>query len=192
MSLRSPQFQERVEVWIFACNKINQSPSLIYIHDYNIPDIEDYGSELKKEYNLLDVQKSTWIKTKIITSTPLILTFKDRDKYASTEVRCCHCGEDHKAFSRSCSIFKRETDVVQIQTNERIPRLQAIQKLLRLNSNSELIFTSNRTTSKSPTTSELESHQSIVKTTHRLYHPTATDTILKEKVRRKVAHPPHR
>ena len=42
---------------IFACNKINQSQGLIYIHGYNIPDIEDYGNELKKEYNLLDVKK---------------------------------------------------------------------------------------------------------------------------------------
>ena len=46
-SLRSPQFLERVEVEIFACAKINQSQVLSYIHDYNIPDIEDYNSELK-------------------------------------------------------------------------------------------------------------------------------------------------
>ena len=57
--LCSPQFQERIEVEIFACNKINQSQGLIYIHDYNTPDIEDYSSELKKEYNLLDVKKET-------------------------------------------------------------------------------------------------------------------------------------
>ena len=57
-SLCSPQFQERVEVEIFACDKMNQSQGLIYIHDCNIPDIEDYGSELKKEYNLIDVKKS--------------------------------------------------------------------------------------------------------------------------------------
>ena len=43
-SLCSPQFQEGVEVEIFACDKINQCQGLIYIHDYNIPDIEDYGS----------------------------------------------------------------------------------------------------------------------------------------------------
>ena len=49
----------------------------MYIHDYNIPDIEDYGSELKTEYNLLDVQKRTWIKTRNITSTPLLLIFKE-------------------------------------------------------------------------------------------------------------------
>ena len=55
----SPQFQERVEVEIFACDHINQSKGLIYIHDYNIPDIDDYGCELKKEYNLSDVQKAT-------------------------------------------------------------------------------------------------------------------------------------
>ena len=42
---------------MFAYDKINQTEGLIYIHDYNIPDIEGYGSELKKEYNLLDVKK---------------------------------------------------------------------------------------------------------------------------------------
>ena len=50
---------KKVEVEIFACDKINQSQGLIYIRDYNMPGIEDCGSELKKEYNLLDEQKET-------------------------------------------------------------------------------------------------------------------------------------
>ena len=58
-----PQYNERVEVEIFACDKINQSKGLIYIHDYNTPDIDDHASELKKEHNLSDVEKATWIKT---------------------------------------------------------------------------------------------------------------------------------
>ena len=78
-SLGSPQFQERVKVEIVACDKINQTQGLIYIHDYNIPDIEEYGNELKKEYNLLDVKKATWITTKNISSTPLLLTFKEKE-----------------------------------------------------------------------------------------------------------------
>ena len=49
------QYNVRVEVEIFACNKINESKGLIYNHDYNIPDIDDYSSDLKKEYNFLDV-----------------------------------------------------------------------------------------------------------------------------------------
>ena len=44
-SLCSTLFQVRVEVEIF-CDKFNQNHSPIYIHDDNIPDIEDYGSEL--------------------------------------------------------------------------------------------------------------------------------------------------
>ena len=48
-------------------------------HDYNIPVIDGYGSELKKEYNLMDVHKATGIKTKNITSTPLLLTFKEKE-----------------------------------------------------------------------------------------------------------------
>ena len=55
----SPKVQERVEVEIFACDKINQSQGLIYILGYNIPDIEDYGRDLKKEYYLLQVKKAT-------------------------------------------------------------------------------------------------------------------------------------
>ena len=57
-SLCSPQFQERVEVEIFACNKINQSQGLNYINEYNVPDIEGCDSELKKKFNFLDVQKA--------------------------------------------------------------------------------------------------------------------------------------
>ena len=75
-SLCSPQFLEKVEVEILTCDKINQIQGLIYIHDHNVLDINDYGSELRKEYNLLDVQKATWIKTKNITSTPLLLNFE--------------------------------------------------------------------------------------------------------------------
>ena len=73
-SICSPQLQERVEVEKVACDNINQSKRLIYIDDYNIPDICGYGTELKKEYNLLDVQKATSIKTKNTTSTSLLLT----------------------------------------------------------------------------------------------------------------------
>ena len=80
MSLCALQLQGRVEVEIFACDKINQSQGPIYILDYNIPVIEDYGTELKKKYNLLDVKKATWIKTKNITSTPLFLTLKKTTK----------------------------------------------------------------------------------------------------------------
>ena len=56
-SLGSPQFKDRVKVEIVTCNKINHGQGLIYINDYNIPDIEEYGNYLKKEYNLLDVKK---------------------------------------------------------------------------------------------------------------------------------------
>ena len=37
---------------------MKQSKSQILFHDYNIPDVHDYGSELKREYNFLDVQKT--------------------------------------------------------------------------------------------------------------------------------------
>ena len=58
-SFCSPHIQERVKVEILACDTINQSQGLIYIHNYNIPDIKDYGSELTKEYSLRDVKKET-------------------------------------------------------------------------------------------------------------------------------------
>ena len=48
--------------------------------------------------------------------------------------------DDHQAFSRNCPIFQRETEIVQVQANERIPRLHAIQNLPRLNPKPEIIF----------------------------------------------------
>ena len=87
----------------------------------------------------------------------------NKDKYTSTEVRCCHCEADHQVLSRNNPIFKRETEILLIQAEECKPRLQAIQKLLRLNQNPELIFlnavknTYNPTTSASPTRSKQES-----------------------------------
>ena len=86
----------------------------------------------------------------------------NKEKCTRTKVRCCHCGVNHQAPSRNFLIFKREKEIVQFQTNEREPRLQAIQKLLRLNQNPEWILsnavknTSNSNTSKSPTRSEQE------------------------------------
>ena len=56
----------------------NQSRGMVYIHDYNIPDIEHYCNELKKEYSLIGVQKATWLKNKDITSTPLLMNFKQK------------------------------------------------------------------------------------------------------------------
>ena len=66
---------------------MNQRKGLIYIHNYNIPDIEYYGSALKKFYNPLDVQKSTWIKTKNTTSTTLLLTFKEKEPPRFIEIQ---------------------------------------------------------------------------------------------------------
>ena len=120
-----------------------------------------------------------------------------KDKCTSTEVRCYHCGGDHQTFSRNCPIFKIETEIVQTQTKERIPRLHSIHKLLRLTPNPELFFSnavknpSNRTTSKSPSRWNKKVNRNLVRTTHSLYCPTATDTILREKVKRKGARPPH-
>ena len=79
----------------------------------------------------------------------------DKDKCTSNEVKCYHYAEDHQTFSRNCPVFKKEMEIVRIQTKERIPSQQAIRKLLRLNPHPELIYshavknTSNRTTSKS-------------------------------------------
>ena len=64
----------------------------------------------------------------------------NKDKCTCTEVRCCDRGDDQQAFSRNYPKFKRETEIVQIQTKERIPGLQAIRKLLRINAHHELIF----------------------------------------------------
>ena len=66
-------------------------------------------------------------------------------------------------FRKELLIFKRDSVIIQIQIKERIPRIQALRKLIRLNPNPELIYsnavknTSNQTRSKSPTRSEQES-----------------------------------
>ena len=65
-TLCSSQFQERVDFEMFACDKIHQGQGLTYIHDYNIPDIEDHSRQLNKEYNLLDVKKLAWLKRKTL------------------------------------------------------------------------------------------------------------------------------
>ena len=73
------QYKESVEVEIFARDRIGQGQGLIYIHNSSILVIYDYDRELKKEYNLSDVQKATLIKNKNTTSTPCPLTFKEKE-----------------------------------------------------------------------------------------------------------------
>ena len=50
----------------------------MYNHDYNIPDIDDYWSEVKKGYKLSVLQSATWIRSTNITSNPPPLTFKEK------------------------------------------------------------------------------------------------------------------
>ena len=93
---------------------------------------------------------------------------QNKERCTNTEVGYCRYGSDHQAFSMNCPIFKRETEIVQFQTEERIPRQQVIRKLLRINLHPELIFsnavknTSNRTTSKSPTRTNQESQSESI------------------------------
>ena len=64
----------------------------------------------------------------------------NKDQCTGTEVRCYHCDAAHQSFLRNCLIIKKETEIIQIQIKECLPRLQAIRKLLGLNPNPELIF----------------------------------------------------
>ena len=52
---------------------------MIYIQDYNTTDFTEYSEQLKKEFNMLDIQKLTWIKTKHLTSTPFWLPSKKKN-----------------------------------------------------------------------------------------------------------------
>ena len=52
------------------------------MHDYNIPEIDDYCSKLKKEYSPWDVQKSKLNKNKHFISPPLLLTLTFKEKEA--------------------------------------------------------------------------------------------------------------
>ena len=126
-----------------------------------------------------------------------------KDKCTGAEVSCSHWGAVQQAFSRSCPLLKQELEIIQIQTKERLLRLQAVRKLFRLNPNSDLFFanavknTSNPTTPKLPTRFEQGRQSNSIdeanvtqffsktsgmkKTTHRLYRPTSTDTMLREK-----------
>ena len=110
----------------------------------------------------------------------------NKDECTSNEVKYFHCYEDHQSFSRNCPVFKKEMEIVWIQTKVRIPRQQAIRKLIRLNSHPELIYShavkniSNPTTSKSPNRTDQKSPS----------EPSEDDS-LRPQSKRKGARPPH-
>ena len=76
IELNFPEYQQTAAVEISASYKMNQSKGMIYIQKYNTTDFTEYREQLKKEFNLLDVQKSTWFITKNQTSTSILITFK--------------------------------------------------------------------------------------------------------------------
>ena len=117
-------------------------------------------------------------------------------KCTSPAVRCSHCGVDHQALSRNCPLFKREEEIVQIQTKEHIHRLQLIRKLHRLNQNPELLFsnavrnTPNPTTSKYQTRSEHESQFDFSEdNSPTVYRPRPTDATLRGKEKKEATLP---
>ena len=77
--LNFPEYQQIVPAEISASYKMNQSKGMIYIQKYNTTDFTEYREQLKKEFNLLDVQKSTWFITKNQTSTSTLITFKEKE-----------------------------------------------------------------------------------------------------------------
>ena len=87
----------------------------------------------------------------------------NKDKRTSSKVENYHCEADHQVFTKNCPKFKRKTEVIQIQTEERASRLRAIRKLPRLKPNPGSFFlhaiknNSNPTISKLPTSFEQES-----------------------------------
>ena len=69
------KYKQTVNVENSPSDKINRTKSIKYIKEYNVTDFIEYNEQLIKEFNLLNVQKTTRIKTKNSTSTPLLLTF---------------------------------------------------------------------------------------------------------------------
>ena len=50
---------------------------MIYMEEYNTTEITEYSKLLKKEFNLLDAQRTNWIKITKPASTPLLIAFKE-------------------------------------------------------------------------------------------------------------------
>ena len=65
-----------------------------YIEEYNRIDFAEYSKQLKIEFNLLDVQKATWIKTKNPKSTSLLISLKGKEPLRYLEL----IGEQTKSY----------------------------------------------------------------------------------------------
>lgn len=56
-------------------SQFNQSKGIIYIMEYDIDDIEEFRLGLKENYNIVDVTKATFIKTRNEQTTAFLVTF---------------------------------------------------------------------------------------------------------------------
>ena len=52
---------------------------MTYIQECNPTDFIEYNEHLKKEVNLLDVQKATSINIKNLSSTPVLIIYKEKN-----------------------------------------------------------------------------------------------------------------
>ena len=53
----------------------NQAKGVIYIQEYNVTNINEFVNGLKSKYNIAEVTKAEFIKTRNKFSTPLIIIF---------------------------------------------------------------------------------------------------------------------
>ena len=56
-------------------NTYNSSKGLVYIYDFDVDDVELFEQFIKEEYNVISVIKAEFIKTRLASVTPLLITF---------------------------------------------------------------------------------------------------------------------
>ena len=71
---------EGIPCGIVVYPKYNHNKALIYVHEFDLENMEHFKRELQNRYNIADVQPETFVKTRSPQTHVFIVTFKQEAK----------------------------------------------------------------------------------------------------------------
>ena len=138
----------KTDVYILTFNLLI-CPKTIKIADWLIIKVDEYNYTPQQCYNCLKYGHiSKYCKNQ--EKTCFKCSRKGHDKDSCTfDIRCLHCKEGHYSNNKSCPRYQCEIKIINTQMKEKIPKPEAIERVLGLCPQYETLFFS-----QEPTTEE--------------------------------------
>ena len=129
----------KTDVYILTFNLL-VCPKTIKIADWLIIKVDEYNYTPQQCYNCLKYGHiSKYCKN--IEKTCFKCSRKGHDKDSCNfDIKCLHCKENHYSNNKSCPRYQCEIKIINMQMKERIPKPEAIERVLGLCPQYETLF----------------------------------------------------